>query len=104
MPTPLKTTENMRKHLTTAERETRQAMEGQLRRKRVVVRAPGWLPDEARRIFEAAKRQLRRLGLLDNTDAELLGLYADAIFQYQHEPETKDKQAWSRLALSFAEK
>lgn len=96
------------------ERAARQAAEGQFSRKRVYLRAPAWLSDDARKIFETTKRQLRSLGLLDNTDAELLALYADAIARYQVTVkgeawalDTKTAtaaQAWSRLALSYAEK
>lgn len=114
MPTPLKSTQNMTKHLTKVELETRKAVEGQLSRRRVYVKAPAWLDKDALAIFEKTKKQLRGLGLLDNTDAELLGLYADAIARYKVtvrgsavavDPKTATAaQAWSRLALSFAEK
>lgn len=114
MPTPLKRTENMAKHLTKAEIESRKAAEGKLRRPtRVTIRAPKWLTPQARRIFDATKRQMRGLELLDNVDAELLALYADAVARYQSMVKTIDPvdtkavqaaQSWSRLALSFSEK
>ncbi len=118
MPTPLKTTPNMRKHLTKAELTARQNAESQQapnQKKRVSIIAPAWLSDEARKIFDWQKRKLRDQGVLDPADADLLGLYADAIARYQaslHElvgplvdPRSSAvAQAWSRLALSYAEK
>jgi P27 family predicted phage terminase small subunit len=114
MPTPLKTTENIRKHMSKAERVARQTVEITLQHKRVRLPAPDWLSVEARQIFESTKRQLRGLQLLDNVDANLLALYADAVARYQSavkalkddsDPkEITAAQSWSRLALSFAEK
>lgn len=113
MPTPHKASENMRKHLTNAERESRQAAEAGLRRKgRVTLPCPAWLGPESRKIFEATKRRLRGLDLLDSSDADLLALYADAVHQYQAQMASAAgdmkaiaaAQAWSRLALQYAEK
>jgi phage terminase small subunit len=104
MPTPLKRTENMTKHLTKAEKQVRQAAEVSLRRKRVVVKAPAWLGENARKVFEATKKRMRGLDLLDNVDVDLLAVYCDAVVKYQTETDTKDKQAWSRIILSYAEK
>ena len=114
MPTPPKTTENMAKHLTTAERNARQLAESQLKRnKRVYIKAPAWLGDDARVVFERTKAKLRGLEILDDVDADVLALYADAVAKYQQtikeiKPDDMKSilaaQAWSRLALSFAEK
>ena len=115
MPTPHKITENMRKHLTRAELKARQGAEGELRRKkRVVLHVPKWLDPEARKIFEVTRRRLKGLQILDPADTDLLALYSDAVHRYQKmmevlgpESDAKDiaaAQAWSRLALSYAEK
>ncbi len=114
MPTPHKTTENMHKHLTKAELAARQGAEGKLKRaRRVVLHVPKWLGAEARKIFQATRRRLRGLEILDPADADLLALYSDAIYRYRelinaaHPADTKEiaaAQAWSRLALSYAEK
>jgi phage terminase small subunit len=114
MPTPHKTTENMRKHLTKAELAARQGAESGLRReKRVVLHVPKWLGDDARKIFEATRRRLKGLQILDPADADLLALYSDAVWRYREIMETgapadmkeiTAAQAWSRLALSYAEK
>ncbi len=114
MPTPHKTTENMRKHLTKAELAARKGAESGLKReKRVVLHVPKWLGAEARKIFQATRRRLRGLEILDPADADLLALYSDAIYRYRelinaaHPADTKEitaAQAWSRLALSYAEK
>jgi phage terminase small subunit len=105
MSTPNKTTPNMRKHLTKAERAARESAEKELARQtRVTIHAPKWLSVEARKIFDSTKHRMRGLKLLDNIDADLLALYSDAIAHYRTEAEVKDKQAWSRIALSYAEK
>ena len=105
MPTPHKTTSNMRKHLTKAERRTRERAENQLKRKtRIVIRKPDWLGEEALAVFEATKKRMRGLNLLDNVDVDLLAIYSDAVVHYQKTEDIKDKQAWSRIVLSYAEK
>jgi len=87
-------------------RAARKAAEGVLsRNKRILIRTPDWLSDDAKKIFENTKRRMRGLGLLDNVDADLLALYSDAIVQYQKDDqEIREKQAWSRVVLSYAEK
>ena len=105
MPTPLKNTPNMRKHFTKAERAARESAEASLQRPtRVAIHAPRWLSDEARKVFDYTKRRMKPLKLLDNVDADLLAMYADAVVNYKDAVDVKDKQAWSRLALSYAEK
>lgn len=47
---------------------------------------------------------MKPLKLLDNVDADLLAMYSDAVVNYKDTTDPKDKQAWSRLALSYAEK
>jgi len=114
MPTPLKDSRNMKKHLTKAERKARESAEAGMRRTgRVRITAPAWLGDDARKVFESTKRKLRDLDLLDPADVHMLALYSDAIVKYQEavkiltpgDPKhAQAAQAWSRLALSFAEK
>lgn len=105
MPTPHKTTDNMRKHLTKTERAARESAEKMFARKRrIVVRAPAWLEPEALAVFESTKRRMRGLKLLDNVDAELLAIYSDAVMRYSTEVDVQDKQAWARLVASYAEK
>lgn len=105
MPTPLKNSPNMRKHLTKVERAARESAENELERQtRVTIHAPKWLETEARKVFDNTKRRMRGLGLLDNADADLLALYSDAIVKYQSEESVREKQAWSRVVLSYADK
>jgi len=104
----------MRKHLTNAEKDARQLAEEKLvRGKRVYVKAPAWLGEDAMLIFERTKRRMRTLGILDDLDADPLALYASAQAKYismmkSIEPgDTKGMtvaQGWSRLAQSWAEK
>jgi P27 family predicted phage terminase small subunit len=116
MPTPVKRLPNMRKHLTKAEKAARSAAESSIEGKaRVRITAPDWLSEGARKIFESTKRKLRGLDLLEPVDADLLALYADAVSRYHDslyeligplvDPRSSTvAQAWSRLALSYAEK
>lgn len=115
MPTPLKRSENMRKHLTKNEISARKSAEAGLASgKRAYLRAPGWLSKEARQVFSDTKRRLRDFELLEAADIDLLALYADAVVRYQQgvkrlEPEAEAKeiqvvQAWSRIALTYADK
>lgn len=114
MPTPPKSLPNIRKHLTTAERESRQAAEQKLLRiKRVYLRTPSWLGPEARKIFRSTIEKFRGLEMLDNLDTEMLALYSDAVAKYQGFSKNligedlhrnTSAQAWARVALSFAEK
>jgi phage terminase small subunit len=115
MPTPLKTTGNIRKHLSKAERQARQAAEGNQRGpKRVTLKAPEWLSEEARKIFDHTKRRLHGVDILDSVDADLLALYSGALARYQALASSMNDQvgvkmitaaqAWSRLALGYGEK
>jgi P27 family predicted phage terminase small subunit len=122
MPTPPKTLENMKKHLTKAERAARQAAEGEVTRKnRPQLRCPKWLDDDARKIFEETKKRLRGLEMLDSADTDMLGIYSDAVAKYRDasqrlsstdedgvlqttEEDRKDCQAWSRIVAGYAEK
>lgn len=106
MPTPHKTTDNMTKHLTQAERSARQAAESGLRRARQPrLVAPEWLGEEARKVFEATKRRAREYGVLESVDVDLLALYSNAVVQaHKADIEQKDAQSWTRVALSYAEK
>lgn len=122
MPTPLKTSDNIRKHLTNAERAAREAAEGTLKRtKRPQLRCPKWLDADARQIFEDTKKRLKGLELLDNADVELLGIYCDAVAKYRAaskmlamlgenglplagKDEIESCRSWARLIGSYAEK
>jgi P27 family predicted phage terminase small subunit len=122
MPTPPKTIENIKKHLTNAERAARQQAEGEVtRHKRPQLRCPKWLDDDARKIFEETKKRLRGLQLLDNADVEMLGIYSDAVAKYRMasqrlsrvdkddvllatEDDIKACQSWARLIASYADK
>jgi len=120
MPTPPKRLENTTKHWTNREREARLRAEiGVQRGTRVQIRAPKWLSSEARKIFEATKKKIKSLELLDNVDADLLAVYCDAQVHYQemtrqiHAAENgqpiddeiiKQAQSWARLISAYAEK
>jgi P27 family predicted phage terminase small subunit len=122
MPTPLKTIENQAKHLTKKERAARQSAEDALQRQtRLMLKAPEWLSEEAREVWDGLRRKLRGVRLLDNLDAELLGIYCDAIAHYRAaskllvqldengvplatDERIKQAQAWARIVSTYAEK
>lgn len=121
MPTPPKSTDNMRKHLTNSERESRRAVEaGQRRKVRISMHMPKWLSPEAQQVWKDVRRKLKGIDLLDNTDAEMLAVYCDAYAQYKaasailtkarvdHSVASKDDiaacQSWARLIGSLGEK
>jgi P27 family predicted phage terminase small subunit len=133
MPTPPKTLENIKKHLTNSEREARQVAEDELqRKKRPQIRCPKWLDQDAREIFEGTKKRLKGLQLLDSADAELLAIYSDAVAKYRTisklldhakdagsmttdedakdagsmttDEDVKNCQSWARLVAAYAEK
>ena len=115
MPTPLKHSQNMKKHLTKAERAARTTAEAGLEHgKRTYMRAPGWLSEPAVKIFRDTVRRLKGFDLLEAIDTDLLANYADAMARYQAgvqslSPLSQPKdittvQAWSRIALTLADK
>lgn len=105
MPTPHKTTDNMRKHLTKSERVARESAEKAYQRKhRTVIKAPAWLDEDELKVFDATKRRMRGLNLLDNVDADMLGLYSKAVVRAHKEEDVQDQQAWFRIVASYAEK
>lgn len=122
MPTPVKTTDKMTKHLTRAERGLRKAAEGELtRKKRVQLRIPKWLGAEARLVWLDTRKKLKGVVLLDNLDANLLAVYCNTVVHYQKacermnrldenglsattEEDEKAVQAWVLRILTLSEK
>lgn len=128
MPTNIKKAELMTvggagggKHWTKSEVESRQAAEEKTRRKkRPMLKPPAWLTPEALEVWKDLKKKLRDIELLDNLDAELLGMYCDAVVHYKEasgilngakehgslmmEEPSKTAQAWLRLVLQLSEK
>jgi P27 family predicted phage terminase small subunit len=113
MPTPPKRLENTSKHWTNREIEARERAEQGLRRsKRVVLKAPDWLSDDARKVWDSVRRKLRGIELLDSLDTDMLAIYCDAVAQYRNivklgvlnDDLAKQAQAWARLTASYAEK
>jgi phage terminase small subunit len=113
MPTPYKTTGNMTKHLTKSERAAREKAERSLSTsKRVMLKAPEWLSEEAKKVFDTTKRRMKQFEILEVVDVDVLAMYSDAVARYQkliciadddYKAASK-AQSWSRLALSYAEK
>ena len=100
------------KHWTAAQVEARKAADqGVSRKVRVYMQVPKWLNDEARAVWEQTRNQVRGLELLDNLDAQMLAVYADAVARYQTMSKLqldsdgiKELQAWARLIAQYADK
>jgi len=124
MPTPVVSADQVSpggreggKHWTLAEAEARQAAAESMKRERVVLRVPDWLGEEARKVWASLRRRLAGMELLDNLDAEMLGIYCDAVVHYRDASKTlrdpdhavtdedvKSAQAWARIISAYAEK
>lgn len=110
------------KHWTEAEVAARQkAAEGLKRKTRITLRAPDWLSEDARKVWDRVKRQLRGIELLDNLDVEMLAIYCDAVARYRQfsrgmvveredgsivgsDEVIKTAQAWARIVAAYADK
>ena len=131
MPTPVISADNMTpggrdggKHWTKAEIDSRQAAAGQAKRpRRVNLKPPEWLSDDALKVWKDIKKKLVGIDLLDNLDTELLAIYCDAIVHYRdstkmlakgafnedgepvfQEDLMKATQAWARIITAYADK
>jgi len=108
------------KHWTRAEVAARQKAADGMKRKRVVMRMPDWLGEEARVVWRRVLRQTKGLELLDNLDVDLLAGYCDAVVKYRqasgrlahagevgslaNDDDVKACQAWARLVAMHADK
>ena len=113
MPTPPKRLDNMRKHLTNREKSARkEAEKGLIKTSAVRLRAPKWLSQDARKIWNRVKMQARRLELLDNLDTNALARYCDMQSRFEAlakrslltDDQVKEMQAWGRMLVSQEEK
>jgi phage terminase small subunit len=101
------------KHWTAAEKAAREAAAAELLRKGPVeLVPPWWLGEEAREIWDQAIDDAKETKLLDNLDAEFLGIYCDAIAQYRRQAMKRRRtvadigiqQAWARIIAQYADK
>lgn len=126
MPTPVTTADKMTvrgknggKHWTRAEVEAREAAAAQGKReRRVTLKPPAWLGEDALRVWREIRRKLEGIELLDNLDTELLAIYCDAIVHYRESAQVmacppegmdindaiKTTQAWARIVSTYADK
>ena len=118
MPTPPKRLENTSKHWTNKQLDARRRAEQGLKRPaRVTLRAPAWMSEDARKVWDGVRRKLRGVELLDSLDTDMLAIYCDLQARYQaaskqiskspglaSDEEIKQMQAWARNILSYAEK
>lgn len=131
MPTPIQSSDKLSpggrdggKHWTKSEVESRQEAATKTKReRRVTLKPPDWLGEEALKVWADIRRKLKGIELLDNVDSELLGIYCDAVAHYREStkmlrtgavnPEgeqvfreelTKSCQAWSRIVMTYTEK
>jgi P27 family predicted phage terminase small subunit len=110
------------KHWTKAEVESRQAAAEKIQPAgRASLRVPDWLGEEARKVWARVRKQTAGLELLDNLDAEMLGIYCDAVARYRQasknlvvlnqkgepvaeEDRIKAAQSWARIVAAYADK
>jgi P27 family predicted phage terminase small subunit len=110
------------KHWTAEELQAREAAEAEMRRTvRPSLRAPEWMSDDAREVWESVKRKLKGIEMLDNLDAELLAVYCDAVVHYRNASralnlvdenglstatvdQVKAAQAWARIVAAYADR
>jgi P27 family predicted phage terminase small subunit len=113
------------KHWTKAEIESRaEAQKESVRRKRITLKPPDWLSDEALKVWKDLKKKLKDIELLDNLDTEMLAIYCDAIVHYREtiallnydrvvtkdgrpvfrEDIEKAAQSWARIIANYADK
>jgi phage terminase small subunit len=93
------------RHWTQAEVEARREAADSLQRKsKTVLRCPAWLmtddKKEARAVWNRVKRQAADFDLLDELDADMLGIYCDAVVKYQ----TTGMQSWARIVAQYADR
>jgi phage terminase small subunit len=93
------------RHWTQAEVDARrEAQEGLQRKNKIVLRCPAWLmtddKKDARAVWNRVKKQAAEFDLLDELDADMLGIYCDAVVKYQ----TTGLQSWARIVASYADK
>jgi phage terminase small subunit len=93
------------RHWTQAEVEARRNAEDSLQRKtKIVLRCPAWLMTEekkdARAVWNRVKKQAADFDLLDELDADMLGIYCDAVVKYQE----TGSQSWARIVASYADR
>jgi P27 family predicted phage terminase small subunit len=101
------------KNWTKAEMEARQvASEKTTRKKKVRLKPPEWLSEEALLIWKRIIRQTKELELLDALDESMLAVYCDVYVQYstlslmlEKTPDDyKSQQALARLMSGYADK
>lgn len=101
------------KHWTKAEIAARKkAAEGLRRGKPKSINAPAWLSKEARQVWTRVLASTKGVDLLDNMDTEILALYCATMAKSTalmrkdalSEEDTKALQAYSRIALQYADK
>ncbi len=72
------------KHWTNAEVESRQEAASETKReRRVTLKPPAWLSEDALKVWKDIRNKLQGIDLLDNLDTELLAIYCDAIIHYR---------------------
>lgn len=116
MPTSPKTTDNMTKHLTAAERMSRQNAEQELTRKIVRLRRPDCVKNDelADAFWKKTIKLMKDVTLLDDLDSDMLAAYCiisarwqrlAEITQHMLDDDTmKRLEATERNRLSYAEK
>lgn len=133
MPTPVTNINNMRKHLTSAERKAREETQQSLTREKIKLTPPKHIKNDpaAYAYWKSTLRKMKGITLLDDLDSEMLAMYcqilsrrdllseqwresveqagdegisARTVLLTASEGVLKRLEAQERLALSYAEK
>lgn len=85
MPTPVKSSENMSKHMTKAEKSARQEAEASVRppRDKVKLRPPPWMNRKGPEMkhWKSILKRMEGIDILDDLDAESLGIYCKQLVE-----------------------
>lgn len=81
MPTPVKASENMTKHVTKAEQEARTAAEASVNpdRGQVILKMPTWLKGRGKKYWDSILERMECTAILDDLDSEMLAVYCSQL-------------------------
>lgn len=114
------------KHWTKKEVEARTAAAQKTKRKKKVnLRMPDWLDEDAQRVWKKTIRDMKGLDILDKVDEDVLATYCDAVVRYREaaqkvaddgyttfsaqgglmvSPYVKAAQSYARIMMHYADK
>ncbi|MDH6370562.1 P27 family predicted phage terminase small subunit [Paenibacillus sp. PastF-3] len=86
------------KHWTEAEVNAREAASKKFeRKKKPTMKIPGWLNDEARKVWRKTVKDMAEFEVLDKVDEDVLGAYCDAVAKYQDANRLIDIEGYTEI-------